>query len=214
MNYGRLTAETARYAYQNLVGLFTISVFAVVTLLPLGATIAVGTPLALLGGLWTTSLFGGVVAIGAMHFSTVVVERGVSVPVRPSLAAAVRSPRPGLLVGVITFAVAVAALSAVTTAPASLRTVVAGVVGFLVSAWFLLVAFGSPELGGGRSLSNALAASASRIGRGPGAVAWFLVLSFACTMLAGVTVVTLLLFLPGVLALLAARAASMAESAE
>lgn len=207
MNYRQFTITTVRYGYRNLVGLIVFSLLAGLALTPLAAMAFVGTSLALLGGLWTSCLLLGIVAIGAFRFTAIVAERGVPIEIRPNVAFAVRNPTTGLAVGTVTFGVVVAAVTLVGLVPGAYRPMAAGFSGFLLVAWYLLTAFAAPELGDGRRLSRALRASADRLGRSPGRVAWFLVLSFASTLIAGVTVVTLLLFLPGVLALLAARAA-------
>lgn len=207
MNYRQFTITTLRYGYRNLVGLVVFSLLTGLALAPLAAMGFVGTSFALLGGLWTSCLLLGIVAIGAFRFTVTVAERGVPIEVLPNVAFAVRNPTTGLAVGAITFGVVVAAVTLVGLAPGTYRPVVAGFAGFLLVAWYLLAAFAAPELGDGRGLSIALRASADRLGRSPGRVAWLLVLSFTCAIIAGITVLTLLLFLPGVLALLAARAA-------
>lgn len=205
MSYGQFTLATARDAYRNFAGLFAISLLTALSLVPLVATAVVGTWIALLGGLWTTCLLGGIVVAAAFRFTTTAVERGVRIELVPAVIHAVRNPTTGLLLGAGTFCVAVAAAVIVAAVPAGIRPMTAGVAGFLLTLWYLLVAFAAPELGSGRELSAALRASADRLGCSPGSILQFLVLSIACTLAAGVTVITLLLLLPGVLALLAAR---------
>lgn len=207
MNYGQFTVTTARHGYRNLVGLVVISLLAGLAFAPLVAMAFVGTSLALLGGLWTTCLLLGIVVVAAFRFSTTVARRGVPMAILPSVASALRSPTTGLAVGTVTFGIVVVAVAVVGIMPEAYRPMAVGFAGFLLVAWFLITAFAAPELGDGRRLSPALRKSGIRIGRSPDHIMLFLILSFACTLVAGVTVVTLLLFLPGVLALLAARAA-------
>lgn len=206
MKYWQFTVTTFRHGYRNIVGLVLISLLTSLALVPLVATTVVGTFLAVLGGLWTTCLLLGVVAVAAFRFTSVVSERGVSIAVLPHVAAGVRNPVPGLKIGAVTFVVVLAALVLVGASPETYRPIASGFAGFLLVAWYLLTAFAAPELSDGQGFVLAIRASAHRVGRAPDRVVWFLLISFACALVAGVTVATLVLFLPGVLALLAARA--------
>lgn len=214
MNYREHTVATVRAGYRNVVGLVVVSILAALALVPLAATTVVGTWLALLGGLWTTCLLLGIVSTAAFRFASVVAERGVPVAVRPNVIPAIRNPVPGILVGVVSFVVLLTSVVLIGVAPEPYRPIASGFVGFLLIAWFLLVAFAAPELGDGRGLSLSIRASADRLVRSPYRVAWFLLLAVVCTLVAGLTVVTLVLFLPGVLALLAASAALGDETDE
>lgn len=206
MSYRQFTVTTFRQGYRNVVGLVLVSLLAGLALVPLAATVVVGTVPAVLGGLWTTCLLLGIVTVAAFRFTSVVAERGVQIAARPYVAAGVRHPVPGLALGAVTFAVVLAAAILVGASPEAYRAIASGFAGFLLVAWFLLTAFAAPELGEGQGLVPAIRASADRMGQTPGRVVWFLFISFACALVAGVTVATLVLFLPGVLALLAARA--------
>lgn len=212
MNYREFTVTTFRAGYRNLVGLVLISLLVGLALVPIVAAAVVGTSLALLGGLWTTCLLVGIVVIAGFRFTSHVAERAVPIAVLPAVAAAIRNPTAGLALGAVTFGVVVFATVLVGVSPGGYRPLASGFAAFLLVAWLLLGAFAAPELGSGLGLRPAIRASAARVARSPQRVAWFLVVSFACTLLAGVTVVTLVLFLPGLLALLAARAATGAET--
>jgi len=207
MNAGGRAATAARRGYRNLVGLVVVSLLIGAAFVPLVTTLFLGTPLAVLGGLWTTCLLLGVATIVAFHFATIVTRRGVPVPVLPSVTAGIRRPVTGLALGAVTFVVVVTGVALVGLSPDGYRPYAVGLCGFVLVAWTLLVAFAAPDFGDGRGLRPALAASASRLARSPDRVAWFLALSAACAVVAGLTVVTLVLFLPGVVALLAAHAA-------
>lgn len=128
------------------------------------------------------------------------------------MAAAIRNPIPELALDAVTFATVVLAAVLVGVTPGTYRPIPSGFSAFILVTWLLLTAFAAPELGSGLGLGPAIRTSTDRLGRFPQRVAWLLVVSFACTLVVGVTVVIFVLFLPGVLALLAARAATGAET--
>lgn len=204
MNYRESLVTLARQGYRNLVGLITISVATSFAFVPIGASVLVGTSLAVLAGLWATCLLLGVVVVAAFDFTTTVADRGVPVPVLPSFAMAVRSPQTGLKLGALAFVITVVAVGLSGVAPAAYRPFAIGISWFLVVTWFLITAFAAPELGSRQPLSTALRASADRLGRSPGRALWFVALTLVSMLIAGITVITLVLFFPGVLALLAA----------
>lgn len=205
MNAKETLGSAVRHGYRNLVGTIVVSLLVSLSLAPLVVTLRVGTSLAVLGGLWTSSLLLGVALVGGFRFATTVAERGVPIAVLPSLRAAVAAPGTGLGVGVVTFVVTVASLALALLAPSTFRAVATGVAVFLLVDWFLVVAFSAPELGDGQPLRGALRAGVDRLLVAPSAVALFLAASFLCVVVAGVTVVTIGLFLPGALCLLAAH---------
>lgn len=196
---------TARHGYRNLVGTLTVSLLVSAAVVPLLAMATVGTPLAVLAGLWATCLLVGVVLVGAFRFATAVARRGVPIAVVPELRAALAAPRTGIALGVSTFAVLAACLALAGLTPTGLQSIAVGVAAFLLVDWYLVVGFAAPEIGNGEPLPAALRTGVDRLLGAPSAVAVFLVVSFACALLAGVTVVTVGLFLPGVLCLLAAH---------
>lgn len=207
MEYKQSVGATLSGGYRNLSGLIVLSLGITLTLAPLAAAGVVGTPLAVLGGLWATCLLLGVGVVAACRFTTVVAERGVSVDLWPSIAPAVKDPTLGLKLGAITFGVLLVAVLVPLLAPAAYRSIGIGAAAFLLALWYLLVAFATPELGTGRRLRAALRASGVRLVESPGSAVAFLALTLACAILTGITVVTMGLFLPGTLSLLAAQIA-------
>lgn len=202
----RATVEaTVRHGYRNLVGTLTVSLLVSLTVVPLLAMATVGTPLAVLAGLWATCLALGVVLIGAFRFATTVARRGVPIAVVPELRAGLTAPRTGLALGASTFVVLAVGVALVGLTPTSFQSIAVGVAAFLLADWYLVVGFAAPEIGNGEPLRRALRAGVDRLLSAPNAFAVFLTLSFACALFAGVTVVTVGLFLPGTLCLLAAH---------
>mgnify|MGYP000268305596 CR=1 FL=1 len=196
---------TARHGYRNLVGTLTVSLLVSLAAVPLLLMATVGTPLAVLAGLWGTCLALGVVLVGGLNFATAVAQRGVPIAVVPELRAGLAAPRTGLALGASTFAVLATCLALVGLTPAGLQSIAVGVAAFLLVDWYLVVGFAAPEIGNGEPLRRALRAGVDRLLSAPNAFAVFLTLSFACALFAGVTVVTVGLFLPGTLCLLAAH---------
>lgn len=207
MNYRETVHEAVQTGALNLVGIAIMSIAVNLTLLPFVAAASFGALPAVVGGLWTTCLSLGVVLVGLSRFATEVAERSVTVSALPHIVAAVKQPAVGLKLGAVTFVVVLAALSS-GLASDSVRSVAVGAAAFLILCWYLLVALAVPDLGAGASLGHALRASAARFARSPLAACLLLLLSLGGTTLAGVTVVTLLLFLPGTLGLFAAHVAS------
>lgn len=205
MNYRSVIEATARNGYQNLVGTFVVSVLLSLAVLPLGLATFVQTSLVVLAGLWASCLLLGLLLIGAFGFSITVAERGVPVAVVPELRSAFDAPKLGLTVGGATFVVTLATIAAIVLTPPTFRMVGVGVAGFLLVDWYLLVGFAAPEIAGGESFRSALAASVNRALGAPASVALFLVLSLVCALAAGATLITVILFLPGVLCLVAAH---------
>lgn len=207
MNYRGAVYATVRTGASNLVGVAIASIAVNLTLLPFVATASFGALPAVVGGLWTTCLSLGVALVGLSRFATEVAERGVTVSALPHFAAAVKRPTVGLKLGGATFGVVLAALAS-GLAPDSVRPLAVGSASFLLACWYLLVALAVPDFGDGAPLGRALRAGAARFGRSPLAAGLLLLLSLVATAIAGVTVVTLLLFLPGTLGLLTAHVAS------
>lgn len=65
MHYKEFTVTLFRAGYRNIIELVLISLLVEVALVSLAAAVLVGTFLALVGGLWTTSLLVGIVVIAA-----------------------------------------------------------------------------------------------------------------------------------------------------
>jgi hypothetical protein len=212
MNATETLGSAVRHGYRNLVGTIVVSLLVSLSLAPLVGTIRVGTSLAVLGGLWTSCLLLGVTLVAGFRFATTVAERGVPIAVLPHLRAAVAAPVTGLGIGIITFLVTVASLALALLTPSAFRAVATGVAAFLLVDWFLLLAFAVPELGSDQTLRVALRAGLERLLVAPGAVALFFAVSLLCALVAGVTVVTIGLFLPGALCLLAAHVTAAVDS--
>ena len=208
MEYKRPIKATLSGGYENLAGLIVLSLGITLALVPLAVAGVIGTPLAVLGGLWTTCLLLGIGVVAACRFTTAVTARGVSIDLWPSVAPAIKNPTLGLKVGVVTFGVLFAAVLVLRLAPEAYRSIAVGVAAFLLVLWYLLVAFATPELGTSQRLVSALQASGVRLVASPESVLAFLVLTLVCAFVTGITVITMGLFLPGLLALLAAQMAS------
>lgn len=198
-----------RVGWRNLVGLLVVTLTVWSTLLPLVAVaVAVGTPVAVLGGLWTTCLLLGLALLVVFRFTSTAVERGVGVPVVPSFRSVRERIGVGLALGAATFGVATTSLALVGLVPAQYRGTAVGISGFFLVFWYVLVGLASPELGTGTALRPAVRAGGLRFVRSPGLAAWFLFLSVVASAVAGATLVTLVLFLPGVLGLIATQVAT------
>lgn len=206
MNVREPVSATMETGLSNLVGLAVASVAVSLTPLPFAASVLVGTVPAAIGGLWATCLLFGVALVGLFRFATAVADRGVEVAALPHVVAAAKRPRVGFELGAITFAVVGGALAA-GLSPDAYRPTAVGVAGFLVGCWYLVVALAAPEVGSGSPLGEALRAGATRFARSPVGATSFLLLSLVCTAVSGLTVVVLVLFLPGVLGLLAVQVA-------
>lgn len=201
-----MSLETARQtihtAKSNFGGVVMTSLVVAVTALPfLGSTFLGAVPAAL-GGLWTSCLLFGVALVGLFRFAAAAADGGVGTAPLPQLAAAVKRPRVGFELGAITFVLLVVMLATVVT-PDGIRTTVVGIVMFVLTCWYLVVALAAPELASGASTTSALRTGASRFGRSPVTAGWFLGLSVISAVLTGVTVVTVVVLLPGVLGILA-----------
>lgn len=212
--YRETLVAAGRTVWYNLTGVVIVTLAVWVTLVPLLATVAIGRPFAVLGGLWATCIALGVALVALFRYATTVVDREARVEVGASVRAAVEHPRVGMVLGASTFGVVVAGLGVVGLAPDGVRGTAAGLAGFLLVFWYLLVGFGSPELGAGESLRTALRAGGLRIGRSAVGTVGFLGLSALVSLAAGVTVVTLVLFLPGLLGLLAVAVATNIATVE
>lgn len=206
MSYRQTAAATARTGARNVVGVAAASLLLSLTVLPLVVAVPFGT-VAVVGGLWATCLLFGAALVGTFRFTVEAADRGVSVSFRPHFVAAVVEPTLGLKLGASTFAVLVCAAAGVGLAPATYRGIVGGVAAFTLVCWYVVVAFASPELAAGTSLRSALGTGATRAAATPIAAVLFVLLSAACAALAGVTVITVFLLLPGALALLGSAAA-------
>ncbi|MFB6074779.1 MAG: hypothetical protein ABEJ89_07185, partial [Haloarculaceae archaeon] len=136
-------------------------------------------------------------------FTSRAVDRGVGVTVWPSFRAVWRRTRVGMTLGGATFGVVVASLAVIGVSPVPYRAIAVGVAGFLLVFWYVLIGLASPELGAGSALRPAVRAAAVRFARSPTTTGWFLGLSLVASVVAGVTLVTVFLFLPGVLGLIA-----------
>jgi hypothetical protein len=205
MNYRQTVRETVTTGASNLVGVTLTSALISLTTLPIVIAIPFG-PAAVVGGLWTSCLLFGVTLLGLLRFAYTAADRGVGISAVPHLIAAARHPRAGLGLGVITFVVVLASLMA-GLAPDGVRAIAVGAGLFVLMCWYLLVALAVPELATGGQLRPALRAGAVRFTRSPVTAVWFLLVSGVCAAVAGATVVTLLLFLPGALGLLSAHVA-------
>lgn len=206
MNFAETIRRGVEVGVPNLVGLSVVSVAVNLTVLPFLVTVPLGTVPAVIGGLWTTCLLFGVALVGLFRFTTTVADRGVAVAVVPHLVAAVKRPWVGFGLGAVTFVVILGVLLT-GLAPGEFRAVAVGAGAFVVVCWYLVVAFAAPELGAGSSARPAIRSGAVRFAQSPVAAVSFLLLSILCTAVAGVTVVTLVLFLPGVLGLFAVTVA-------
>lgn len=204
MSYRKTVASAARTVVRNAIGVAVASVLLSLTGLPALASVPFGS-LAVLGGVWATCLLGGVALVAVFDFAVEAADRGVGVAFLPHLAAAADRPVLGLKLGALTFGVVAAPVAAVGLAPGPLRAVVAGVGGFALLCWYVVVSFASVDFVEGRPLGSALRAGAVRAVSAPGAAVVFVLLSAVCAAVAGVTVITLFLFLPGVLALLGSQ---------
>jgi len=212
MNARQLVTDTVRHGYRNLVGTIVVSVLVSLSVVPLAAMATVGTPSAVLAGLWATCLLLGIVLVGGFRFATTVADRGVPVPVLSDLRASIATPRTGLALGALTFLVVVAAAGLVTLAPPRFAPYALGVAAFLLVDWFLVVSFAAPEFSKTLPLRSALRASVGRLLVAPSAVALYLLLSVTCFLIAGVTVITVGVFLPGALCLLAAHTTTTVDA--
>lgn len=211
MEYRRTVVTTMRRGYENLGGLVVLSLGTTLSLAPIAVASIVGTPLVALAALWATSLLLGLVLVAASRFTTTVAARGVSVDLRPTVTPAVRNPVPGLELGTATFGVLLVAGGSSILAPVAYRSVGVGFAVFTLVLWYLLVAFATPELGANRRLVPALRASSIRLIESPVSATVFLALTLVCTIVTGVTVVTMGLLLPGALSLLAAQMAAAVD---
>lgn len=207
MTYRESARATARTGASNPVGIAVVSVAVSLSALPLLAALAVGTVPAALGGLWTSCLLFGLAVVSLFGFATVAADRDAAVSALPHLAASVKRPWPGIGLGAVTFVVLVIAF-ATGLAPDRIRAAAVGAAAFLLVCWYVVVAFAAPELGDGAALIPALRAGFGRFARAPLAALWFLLLSLVCLVVAGITVVTLAVFLPGVLGVLAVHVAA------
>ena len=78
MNARQLVTDTVRHGYRNLVGTIVVSVLVSLSVVPLAAMATVGTPSAVLAGLWATCLLLGIVLVGGFRFATTVAAVGAS----------------------------------------------------------------------------------------------------------------------------------------
>lgn len=207
-DFRRTLVAVGQVGWRNLVGLVVVTLTVWLTTLPVVVVATLGTPVALLGGLWTTCLLLGIALVVVFQFTSRAVDRGVGVPVWPSFRSAVDRVRVGLVLGVTTFGVVIASLAMVGLSPPPYRGTAVGVAGFTLVFWYLLIGLGSPELAAGTSLRAVVRAGGLRFVTSPPLAAWFLVLSVLASLIAGVTLITLLVFLPGVLGLLAMQVAT------
>lgn len=205
MDYKQPIKATISVGYQNLSELIIVSLGITLTLIPLVITGLVGTSLTVLGGLWVTCLLLGISVVAAFRYTTTITDRGVSIDLWPTIVPVLKDPMLGLKVGTITFSVLVVTILGLLLAPEVYRSIVVGIATFLLVLWYLVVAFATPELGTDQGLISALRSSSVRLGESPESAIVFLVLTFTCTFITGVTVITIGLFLPGLLALLAAQ---------
>ncbi|GCF14414.1 hypothetical protein Harman_23490 [Haloarcula mannanilytica] len=212
MSYRQTVRNTVQTGTSNFVGITLTSAVVSLTALPLVATIPLGLA-AVVGGLWTSCLLLGVALVGLFQFAHTAADRGVGISAFPHLIGAAKRPRVGLELGVGTFVVVLGALMA-GLAPDGVRAIAVGVALSVLVCWYLVVALAVPELGTGVAFGPALRAGADRFARSPTTAVWFLLLSTVCAAVAGATVVTLLLFLPGTLGLLAAHVAADVASAD
>jgi len=197
-----------RVGWRNLVGLVVVTLTVWLTMVPLLAVLVVGTPIAILGGLWTTCLLLGIALVVVFRFTSRAVERGVGVALWPSFRAAADQIRVGLALGATTFGILVVSLAVVGVSPDPYWGTAVGISGFLLVFWYLLVGLASPELAVGSSLGTAIRAGGLRFVSSPILAVWFLFLSVLASLVAGATLITLLVFLPGVLGLLAMQIAT------
>ncbi|WP_336339453.1 hypothetical protein [Haloarcula brevis] len=197
--------STLRNGYRNLVGTVVVSLLVSLSMLPLAATTTVGTVPAVLGGLWTSCLLLGITLIAGFRFATTVAERGVPIAVLPPIRATLGTPMTGLALGGLTFLITTGSLVLVSVIPPAYGAFAVGIAVTFPIEWYLLVAFSVPELGAGQPLSASLRTGLARLLDAPRAAAVFLTASFLFVLLAGVTVITIGLFLPGTLCLLAAH---------
>ncbi len=197
-----------RVVARNFVGIVMFSLIVWFTVIPLVVSLAVGSVSGILGGLWATCLLVGIALVGLFRYSTTVIDRGTQIEVRPSLEAAIRSPRVGMGLGVVTFGAIVAAVVLPNLAPSTYRPFVAGFARFPLVLWYLVVGLASPELGNGSALRPALRAGFLRFVTAPLRGTAFALVSLLVALATGLTVVTVFVFLPGALGLIAARIAT------
>lgn len=212
MKYYQLVTSTLDHGRKNLIGLVVFSVALTLTVVPLVITLLVGGSLAVLGGLWATCLLFGFAVVATFHFTVAAAKRGVSIKVWPCFRMAAKRSRVGFELGVVTFVVVVGVMALVTFTPTAYRSFAVGSASFLLVSWYTLVCFAAVELGNGKRLLAALRSSSVRILQSPLATAWFVLLSFACMLIAGITVITMVVLLPGVLGLLAANIVAAVDS--
>jgi len=205
-SYREVLDEAVRTGAPNIVGLSGASIGVSLTFVPVLGSATFGTVPAVLGGLWTTCLLFGVALVGLFRYTNTVADRGVAVSVVPHLLAAAKSPRAGIELGAITFAVILGVLLT-GLVPERFRATAIGIGAFVALCWYLVVALSAPELGGGFRLYPAIRAGAVRFSRSPASALLFLLSSILCALIAGITVVTVVFFLPGTLGLLATHVA-------
>jgi hypothetical protein len=211
MDHKRRIKATLSDGYANFAGLIVLSLGLTLALIPLAIAGVLGTPLVVFAGLWTSCLLLGISIVVTFRFTVTVAARGVSVDLWSTTVPALRNPIPGLTLGVATFGVFLTTGIVFLFTPATYRPFAVGVAAFLLVLWYLLTAFATPELGTGQGVAPAVRASGVRLVESPELAIVFLVLTVVCTLVAGMTVVTMGLLLPGVLALLAAELVTSAN---
>lgn len=211
VSYLKLLRATIGHGSHNLLGLGITSILVSLSFVPLILSLFVGTDLVIFGGLWATCLLLGICLVATFRFTKKVTDRGVPVKVLPSLTVTASQPGTGLAVGTATFAVFVISILFVTYVANWLQAIGVGSALFVLILWYVLLALSSPELGDGQRLRPALTAGVRRFYRSPGRGIWFVVLSCLFALIAGLTVITVVVFLPGVLVLLATHVATKGE---
>ena len=198
----RSARSSVRSASQNLIGIAVVSVLLCLTFVPIALTLPFGT-LAVVGGLWATCLLNGLVLVATFRYTSTLASRQVFVRTRRHVRFS-ETYRTGLSLGVVTFAVALVGVVVLFAPTAGVfRWTSVGIALSLLVLWYALTALSSPELGRGDPLHHALRMGLSRFSIAPVASIWFLVASFVLFVLTGITVVTVVVILPGSLALLA-----------
>lgn len=215
MKYRRPAVDAVRLGAKNAVPLVAVSALVSLVTIPLASSALLAPDYGWLAGMWTSCLLGGIVLVGGFAQCTAIAERQMHTGTAPLRGGMRRGWRGGLVIGIVTFGLFLGAIGLMVLPYSGLRgTGLSLIAGYLVTGWFVLLAFSLPSYArgdGAQSLRGAFATGLDRILRTPGAAVWYLVQSAGWIILSVLTLVTPFLLLPGFLMLLAVTITDAAE---
>lgn len=213
MEYRRSVERTFRNAARNPVGLVVVSVLVTATWLPFLTAALLPGGFVWVGGLWTSCLLFGIVAVGAFRLTDVIAERGIPLGTAYLWEGMRQQWRAGLVVGFGTFLAGIAGVGLFANpfrGLLGLSIQVSGV--YVVVGWWTWAAFSLPGLSGRRLRPReAFAGGGVLLLARPVAAIWLLVQTAGVTVVALATVVTPVLLLPGATTLLVTHVVTSAR---